>query len=154
MGWKRALVDGSADKSDFTVTRDGLDPRLTALWLLHLTPLDSSLSNSLTSLSDTYFSIDQPTHSSDTIQRVHRATSVFLSLVAGSWNQGGGSGQQTGLGAGSGGVGGMEEDLRELMEAAQAGREERTSAIRYRIAKKRLLREQLNRIERKMTSPV
>ena len=148
-GWKRRLVDGM-DRSDFRVTRDGLDRRLIALWLLHLTPMESSLALSLTSLSDTYFSIEQPTHSADAVRKIHRATSVFLSLVAGSWNRGGAGGGGQGIAAG--GVGGMEEDLRELMEAAQTGREERTTAIRYRIAKKRLLREQLNRIERLMSN--
>ena len=150
-GWKRRLVDGM-DKSDFRITRDGLDRRLIALWLLHLTPMDSSLSHSLTSLSDTYFSIQQPTHSLATLQRIHRATSVFLSLVAGSWNRAGLGGDGQGEAVGSGGVGGMEEDLKELMEAAQLGREERTTAIRYRIAKKWLLREQLNRIEKQMSN--
>ena len=150
-GWKRRLVD-AMDKSDFRITREGLDRRLTALWLLLLTPMESSLSQSLGSLSDPYFSMQQPTHSVDTLQRVHRATSVFLSLVAGSWNRGGGTGGGQGGAMAGGGVGGMEEDLKELMEAAQSGREERTTATRYRIAKKRLLREQLNRIERQMSA--
>ena len=81
-----------------------------------------------------------PFHELDALQqaRVRKAESVFLGLVAGAMGGGGG---------------GLEADLRELkqeVETEGGGREQRLLALRYRIAKKRLLREHINRIEREM----
>ena len=135
--WQSALL-AQLPNHDLVMTRDGLDPRIHALWILLLTPSSHPVIASLTP-EHPYLTLAHQ-HDPELLQRVRRAESVFLGLVAGAW--GGGKG----IGAG------MESDLKELVEAAESGREERVVALRYRVGKKRLLREHLNRVERSMAT--
>ena len=132
--------------SDLHITRDALDPRIHALLLLLLTPPTHPIVPSLTSFSHPYLSLTYPHHDPHTIDRTRRAEGVWLGLIAGAW---GGPAASRGEG---GRGGGLDADLKELVRAAEEGREERVVALRYRIAKKRLLREHINRLERLMNA--